>query len=237
MENKEKCVVITGGTKGIGKALIQEFSKGGFTIITCSRNETELKALSKEMSGVSDSQILFKVADLSKKEEVLSFAEFVKEQALEVEVLVNNTGVFLPGSILDEEEGNLEKMMNTNLYSAYHLTRELAPLMVKSKGGHIFSISSIAGITAYASGGSYSITKYAMQGMTKCLREELKDKGVRVTAVLPGATYTASWEGVDLPVERFMKSEDVAKAVYNAYELSDRTVVEEIILRPQLGDI
>jgi short-subunit dehydrogenase len=109
--------------------------------------------------------------------------------------------------------------------------------MLEQNSGHIFSISSIAGITAYASGGSYSITKYAMQGFTKCLREELKEKGIRVTSVLPGPTYTASWEGVDVPEERFMKSEDVASVVYNAYSLSQQTVVEEIILRPQLGDL
>ena len=235
--NLKKCVVVTGGTKGIGKALVWKFAKEGFDIITCSRNETELLALKEEVEKALPIQVAVLPADLSKKADVDQFAAFVKQHASSIEVLINNTGVFLPGEILQEEEGALEKMMDTNLYSAYYLTRHLAPVMVAAKRGHIFSISSIAGITAYASGGSYSITKYAMQGFTKCLRQELKDKNIRVTAVLPGATYTASWEGVDLPEERFMKSEDVASAVYNAYSLSEQTVVEEIILRPQLGDI
>jgi short-subunit dehydrogenase len=89
----------------------------------------------------------------------------------------------------------------------------------------------------YINGGSYCISKYAMYGMTQVLREEMKEHNVRVTAVLPGATYTSSWEGADLPPERLMKPEDVASAVWNAYEMSSRTVVEEIILRPQLGDL
>jgi short-subunit dehydrogenase len=76
-----------------------------------------------------------------------------------------------------------------------------------------------------------------MYGMTKCLREELQEFGIKVTAVLPGATYTASWEGVDLPVERFMKAEDVADVVYATYALSKNSIVEEILIRPQLGDI
>ncbi|GAA5022924.1 oxidoreductase [Marivirga lumbricoides] len=230
-------VVITGGTKGIGKALVHRFAKAGYAVITCARNEKDLINLKATIEDNYKSEMYFKVADLSLKSEVQSFSEYVSELTDNVTVLINNTGVFIPGSITDEEEGNLELMMNTNLFSAYYLTRSLIPNMIKNKKGHIFSMSSIAGITAYASGGSYSITKYAMQGFTKCLREELKDKGIKVTAVLPGATLTASWEGVDLPEERFMKSEDVAEAVWSAFQMSDRTVVEEIVLRPQLGDI
>jgi short-subunit dehydrogenase len=235
--SKNKCVVITGGTKGIGRALVERFAEDGFTIVTCSRSMSDLEQVKKVIEDRYVCLVHIKQADLSLHEDILSFGEFVLQLDLPIAVLINNTGVFLPGSIIDEEDGNLEMMMNTNLYSAYHLTRKLVPSMLEQKKGHIFSISSIAGITAYASGGSYSITKYAMQGFTKCLREELKEKGIRVTAVLPGPTYTASWEGVDLPEERFMKSEDVASVVYNAYSLSQQTVVEEIVLRPQLGDL
>jgi short-subunit dehydrogenase len=235
--SKSKFVVITGGTKGIGKALVQKFAQNGYSVITCARNEEDLNKLKTDIEQSHGAEIHTKSSDLSQKEEVLAFSDFVQSITDTVDVLINNTGVFLPGSISEEPEGNLEKMMDTNLYSAYHLTRQLLPAMLKQKSGHIFSISSIAGITAYASGGSYSITKYAMQGFTKCLREELKEHNIRVTAVLPGATYTASWEGVDLPEDRFMKSEDIANAVYSAYELSSQTVVEEIVLRPQLGDI
>lgn len=232
-----KFIVITGGTKGIGRALVLRFAENGFNIITCARNEADLEVLKEEVEKSSNSKLYIQAADLSKREDVTAFSDFVLKTTPKVDVLVNNTGVFLPGSIQDEPEGNLEMMMNTNLFSAYHLTRALLPAILPHKKGHIFSMSSIAGITAYASGGSYSITKYAMQGFTKCLREELKDVGVKVTAVLPGATFTASWEGVDLPHERFMKAEDVAESVWSAYSLSDRTVVEEIVLRPQLGDI
>lgn len=232
-----RTVVITGGTKGIGRALVEKFLKEGFQVITCGRNEVALNAMKSKMDQAYESQLHVKSIDLSKRDEVTKFAAFVLKIAPSIEVLVNNTGVFMPGSIQDEAEGNLELMMNTNLFSAYHLTRALLPAMVAQKKGHIFSMSSIAGITAYASGGSYSITKYAMQGFTKCLREEMKPHGIKVTAILPGATYTSSWEGVDLPESRFMKAEDVSDSVWSAFTLSERTVVEEIVLRPQLGDI
>jgi hypothetical protein len=96
---------------------------------------------------------------------------------------------------------------------------------------------SIASTKAYANGGSYAVTKFALLGLSKCLREELKEFGIRVTAVMPGATKTQSWDGVKLPDERFMKTEDVADMIFASYSISARSVVEEIIIRPQLGDI
>ena len=125
-------------------------------------------------------------------------------------------------------------MIETNLYSAYHLTRALLPKVLQSQNGHIFNMCSIASIMPY---GAYAVSKHAMLGFSKVLREEVKEEGIRVTAIMPGATYTASWEGTDLPKNRFMKAEDIAQSVFDIYQLSDCTVVEEIILRPQLGDI
>jgi short-subunit dehydrogenase len=232
-----KIILVTGGTKGIGRAIIERFANEGFDIITCARNEKDLEELKTSLEeNHALIHVLVAKADLSKKEEVMSFAEKVKAFGTP-DVLVNNTGVFLPGAILDEPEGNLEVMMNTNLYSAYYLTRALISGMKSKKSGHIFSMGSIAGLTAYANGGSYAISKWAMLGMTKCLREELKEHQIKVTSVLPGATYTASWEGVDLPEKRFIKAVDVAESVWSAYNLSPQTVVEEIVIRPQLGDI
>jgi len=232
-----KSILVTGGTKGIGRAIIERFAEEGFDIMTCSRNEQELASLQADLeSRFPAIQVLTVQADLSKKEEVDILAIAVKAFAIP-DVLVNNTGVFLPGAIHNEPEGNFELMMQTNLFSAYNLTRALVNEMIARKSGHIFSIGSIAGLTAYPNGGSYAVSKWAMLGMTKCLREELKPHQIKVTSILAGATFTSSWEGVDLPIERFMSAEDVAESVWGAYNLSPRTVVEEIIIRPQLGDI
>jgi short-subunit dehydrogenase len=233
-----KIAIVTGGTKGIGRAIIKKFALSGFDIITCSRNQKDLDALKLEVEAeFKDSTIHTLKADLSQKSEVLDFARFCLDKKETVDVLINNTGVFIPGQISDEPEDNLEMMINTNLYSAYNLTRAVLPPMMKVKKGYIFNICSVASIMPYANGGSYSISKYAMLGMTKVLREEMKEHHIRVTAVLPGATLTASWDGVDLPESRFMKSEDVADAVFGAYSLSRNSVVEEIVIRPQEGDI
>lgn len=232
-----KSILVTGGTKGIGRSIIERFGAEGFDVFTCARHLGDLEELKTDFESQFPTQNIYIFpADLSKKEEVQSFSDEVKKQGIP-DVIVNNTGVFYPGSIHSEPDGNFELMMHTNLFSAYYLTRAFTAGMISKKSGHIFSIGSIAGLTAYANGGSYAISKWAMLGFTKCLREELKNYNIKVTSVLPGATYTASWEGVDIPEERFMKSADVAEAVWGAYNLSPYSVVEEIVIRPQLGDL
>ena len=232
-----KSILVTGGTKGIGRAIVERFAGEGFDVFTCARNEADLLALKKSLEEKHpEIQVLASVADLSKKEEVNRFAEEVKSITIP-DVLVNNTGIFLPGALHDEPDGNFEFMMQTNLYSAYYLSRAFAKEMMQRRSGHIFSMGSIAGLTAYPNGGSYAVSKWAMLGMTKCLREELKPHQVKVTSILPGATLTDSWAGVDLPMERFVRAQDVAESVWAAYNLSPQTVVEELIIRPQLGDI
>lgn len=233
-----KLIVVTGGTKGIGKAIIEKFAESGFDVVTCARNNRDLEILKLEFERkYSSAKIYVQPADMSNKTQVNRFTDFVLSLERPVDVLVNNAGYFEPGEIATEADGVLENMINANLYSAYYATRGLVANMKKRNSGHIFNMCSIASFKAYANGGSYAISKFALLGFSKCLREELKNDGIRVTAVMPGATKTASWDGVELPDERFMKSEDVAETVYAAYLLSPRTVIEEIILRPQLGDI
>ena len=236
-ENNQKLVVITGGTKGIGRAIINRFSKEGYTIATCSRSEEDLDLLKTEVEEKYGNKVMINVSDVSKKEQVIDFIEFVRLSGKPVAVLVNNAGIFRPGQAHLEEDGVLEDQIESNLYSAYRVSRGFIPEMKKARNGHIFNICSTASIVPYTNGGSYCISKFALYGMSKVLREELKKDRIRVTSVLPGATYTASWDGVEVPEERFMKPEDVAEMIYVTYALSDRTVVEDLVIRPQLGDL
>ena len=225
-------IVVTGGTKGIGLAIVERFRSEGFDAIICARS------VESDQEKSDDRTNLFAVpADLSTREGVNQLLDFIQHLNRPVDVLVNNTGVFLPGQIHNEAEGTFEYTMATNVGSAYHLTRGLIGDMMARRQGHIFMMCSTASITAYTNGGSYCISKFALLGMSRVLREETKPYGVKVTAVLPGATLTASWEGTELPEDRFMKPDDVAQSVWGAYSLSKSAVVEEILIRPQLGDI
>ncbi|QNL22830.1 SDR family oxidoreductase [Hyphobacterium sp. CCMP332] len=232
-----KVAIVTGGTKGIGKAIIEKFSSEGFDIATCSRNEKDLKHLKTRIEKQYKNEVYVQKVDVSDKKVLQQFAGNVLKWNSNIHILVNNAGVFIPGKITEEEDGSLEKMMSINTYSAYYLSRYIIDSMKNKKGAYIFNICSTASIMPYLNGGSYCISKHAMLGFSKILREELKEIGIRVSAVLPGATYTSSWEDVDLPESRFIKSSDIAETIWSAFSLSENTVIEELIVRPQLGDI
>ncbi|MDG2448279.1 MAG: SDR family NAD(P)-dependent oxidoreductase [Saprospiraceae bacterium] len=230
--------IVTGGTKGIGRAICDILISNGFNISVTARSQKDLSDL-KEVYKDHYPNLNVHIAkvDMSKKNEVLAYADEVLESFEHIDILVNNAGTFIPGQIINEDEGALEKMIETNLYSAYYMTRGIVERMIEQGRGHVFNMCSIASFMAYPNGGSYAISKFALLGFSKSLREELKEKGIKVTSVLPGATWSASWDGVDLPEERLMKATDVAQSIFSAYNLSDSAVVEEIVIRPQLGDL
>jgi short-subunit dehydrogenase len=238
MNTADKLAVITGGSRGIGRAVADRFIKGNFDLIIGARNAAELDRLREELSTVySGRKVLTFAADLASGEGCRAFCAFVLGTGRRVDVLVNCAGHFVPGFLTGEPAGTLEGMIASNLFSAYHVTRGLAGEMKRQASGHIFNICSVASVKAYPNGGSYAIAKSGLLGFSRTLREELKEHGIRVTSVLPGATYTRSWSDSGLPEARFMSASDVAEMVFAANALSARSVVEEILMRPQLGDI
>jgi len=235
--NKMQNIVITGGSKGMGKAMAEKFASAKNNIFICSRNEKELAKTAGEINKKHPGSVQYFSADLSHKNEVIKFANWLLKKNIPIDILINNAGNFIPGSVYNEPEGNLEKMININLFSAYHLTRALLPQMMKNKSGQIFNISSIAALKAYNNGGSYSISKYALMGFSKNLREEMKPHNIKVTTVYPGAVYTSSWEGADILPERIMEVNDIANMIFAASSLSPQACVEDIVIRPLLGDL
>ena len=230
--------IVTGATQGIGKAVTDKLLANGCSVAVCARNKEKLSLLEKEWNEkYPTASVITYNADLTNKEEVAAFAETVLSNFPQIDILVNNAGMYLPGNVGDEPEGLLEMMIGVNLYSAYRLTRHVLPIMKLHAGGHIFNICSIASLRAYPNGGSYSISKYALMGFSENLREELKDQGIRVTAICPGATYTPSWEGSGVEPSRIMEAEDVANMLWASYVLSAQANVETIVMRPLKGDL
>ncbi len=230
-------VLITGASKGIGKAIAAKFAAAGHTLLLCSRGDKQLyDTVSMLQTHYPQCIVKAKLVDMRVKEEAREFGVWSLVSGVP-DIVINNAGQFLPGSIYEEGDGVLEQMIEVNLYSAYHLTKTVLPAMIAAGRGHIFNICSIASLQAYANGGSYSISKFALLGFSKNLREELKPHGIKVTAVCPGATLSGSWDGFEIDPQRIMEAEDIAKMVYAATLLSPQAVVEDIIMRPQPGDL
>lgn len=230
--------IVTGASQGIGQVIAEKLLSEGCSIAVCARNKAKLNALQAIWNErYPEASILVYDADLSVKDELDAFADTILSTFPQIDILVNNAGSFLPGTIADEPDGLLERMINVNLYSAYNLTRKVLPAMKINGGGHIFNMCSVASLKAYPNGGSYSIAKYALLGFSENLREELKADNIKVTAICPGATYTPSWEGSGVAPGRIMEASDIAAMLWAASQLSPQANVETIVLRPVKGDL
>ena len=230
-------IIITGGSRGMGKAMALEFAATSSHIILCARNAEHLQKTKAEIVDKFPScTIDVFSADLSVKTEVEGFADFCLSK-FTPDILINNAGIYTPGNTMDASEEDFNKMMNLNFFSAYYLTKKLLPSMIVQKRGHIFNVCSIASLRAYDGGGIYSISKFALNGFSQNLRHEMKPHGIKVTAVFPGAVLTDSWGDFDNTNKRIMEATDISKMVFAASTLSSQAVVEEITIRPQLGDL
>lgn len=223
--------IVTGATKGIGRAIAVKLAQEGYDLAICARNQSDLKVFAAELEhfGV---KVFIMAADCSIKSEVYAFCDFAVEALTHVDVLVNNAGIFLPASILEEADEAFELQQNVNLNCAYYLSKYMAKLMIIRCSGHIFNICSVASKDIVENAGSYSVTKSALLSLNNVLRQELATYSVKVTAVLPGSTLTSSWEGTTIPEEKFVKPEDIATTLYHILGLSAGANVDELIIKP-----
>lgn len=230
-------VAITGASQGIGAAIAEAFAaEDGARLALMARTETKLEAVAEQCRALGAEATVF-LCDVTDEDDVAAMAEGVLAQVGVPDVLVNNAGLFRPGGLLDLTPDDFRMQIDTNLTSAYLVTRAFLPAMLERERGDLFFMASVAAIRGYPGGAAYCAAKHGLLGLARATREETKGTGLRVTTLLPGATLTSSWDGTDLPPARFMPPEDIAHAVVDLHKLTGRTVVEEIILRPQQGDV
>ncbi len=230
-------VIITGATRGIGKAIAIKFAQQGASIAFCGRHADSVRMFEDYLKNTYNAAVFGYLADVADKQQARQFAHDAQITLNGCDILINNAGMYMPGSIELESDGVFENQMAVNLNSAYYMSQALIPALKKGTRPHIFNMCSIASLVAYPNGSSYCISKFALLGLTKILREELKPAGVAVTAVMPGATLTESWGDTDLPESRFILPENIADSIWNAWMINENTVVEEMVLRPIAGDI
>jgi len=226
-------ILVTGATRGIGKAIARRFAAGGYSLILTARTLADLERVGEDLRKGGAASVLLLPADLSRREEVEGLAERVLQYGPPPTVLVNNAGQFAAAPILKAPAGQLEHLMRLNLFAPYHLTRALAPAMLQAGRGQIVNICSIAGREVYPDRGAYAMTKHALLAFSRTLQLELEDSGLRVTSILPGPTDTSSWAAATLPAGVLLDPTDVAAAVWTACHATPATIVEEIVLQPR----
>lgn len=228
--------VVTGASQGIGRAIAEAFAGEGARVALVARSTPKLEAVA-DTCRAQGGEALVVPTDVTDDAAVTEMAETVQDKWGVSDVLVNNAGLFTYTPLEELTLEGFRQQIDVNLTGAFAVTQAFLPAMRERGEGHLFFMASVASVKAYPGNAGYCAAKHGVRGLARVVREETKDEGLRVTTVIPGATYTPTWDGVDLPEERFMPPEDVAQSLVDAYRLSDRTVLEELLLRPQEGDV
>jgi NAD(P)-dependent dehydrogenase (short-subunit alcohol dehydrogenase family) len=237
--SEKRVAVVTGAGRGIGRAIVRRLAAGGCSVLFTARTAAELHSLLQELqSDFPDQFFACEPFDLGSRAGAGAFADWIRSNCGGcLHLLVHNAGLFLPGPLLTGPDDQLSTLLQVNVLSAHYLTMDLRDLITSTPGAHLFFLCSTASLQAYPAGGAYAVSKHALLGLARSLRLELRPRGVGVTAVLPGPTYTSSWAGSGLPGERFMKADEVAELIWSAWQVSPSSVVEELLVRPMMGDI
>ncbi|HHV27577.1 MAG TPA: 3-oxoacyl-[acyl-carrier-protein] reductase [Tissierellia bacterium] len=220
---KKKNALVTGGSRGIGRATAIELSKeGANVIITYNSNEEKAKEVIKEVEKNGVKGLAIK-ADVSSEEDVKSVMKTIKSQFDSIDVLVNNAGVTKDNLLIRMKSEDWDKVINTNLKGVYLCTKAVVRGMMKKRYGKIVNIASVVGISGNAGQGNYSASKAGVIGFTKSIAKELGSRGINVNGVAPGFVETDMTEVLSedikeqslklIPLNRFAKPEDIANVV------------------------
>jgi NADP-dependent 3-hydroxy acid dehydrogenase YdfG len=231
-------IVLTGASQGIGAAIAKAFAAeyNGAHIALVARSTGKLESVADACRDYGATPLVCPT-DVTNDEAVNEMAARVLDTWGPPDVVVNNAGAFTPAPLSELTIEGFRSQIDVNLTSAFAVTQAFLPHMREQSSGHLFYTASVASLQAYPGNAGYCASKHGLRGLARVVREETKDQGLRVTTVFPGATHTPTWDGVDIDPERLMPASDIANTVVQAYALSDRTVMEEVLLRPQQGDV
>jgi 3-oxoacyl-[acyl-carrier protein] reductase len=226
-----KVALVTGGNRGIGKAIAVLLAKMGAAVAICGRDSRTLEATAKELQR-SGPRIHWQKADVTKPSDIDALVNATEAKLGAISILVNNAGMGLFGPAHEKTEQEWDTLMNTNLKSVFLVCRRVVPGMMQRKSGDIINISSLAGKNTFAGGGIYCASKWALQGLSGCMAEDLRNFGIRVSTVCPGSVATEfSGRGPKDPT-KVLTANDVAHVVAMIATQGPQSFLSEVHLRP-----
>ena len=225
--------VVTGGSRGIGKAIASRLAQLGAAVSLCARNPRALETTAAELSA-NGATVRSQAVDVTNARDVASFIEATEKELGPITILVNNAGIGGPGfgPVHEKSEDDWQRVLDTNLKSVFLVSKAVAPSMIARGRGDIVNISSLAGKNTFAGGGIYCASKWGLQGLAGCMAEDLRAFGIRVSLVCPGSVATEfSGRGLKDPTKA-LTPEDVAHAVSMIVLQGPQSFLSEVHLRP-----
>jgi 3-oxoacyl-[acyl-carrier protein] reductase len=225
--------LITGGSRGIGKAIAKRLAALGAAVGICGRDEEKLRLASRELEAAG-ATVLARRADVTKVADIRSLIDAAEKQLGVITILVNNAGTGGGGfgAIQEKSEAEWDQVMNTNLKSVFFVSRAVIPGMIQRRGGDIINISSLAGKNTFAGGGIYCASKWGLQGLSGCMAEDLRSHGIRVSVICPGSVATDFTGRGPKDPSKVLTADDVAHAVAMVAAQGPQSFISEVHLRP-----
>ena len=230
---KDKIVLVTGASRGIGKAISIAVAQSGAEVILVARDEEKLKQVKEEINHFKGKAVVIK-ADFSKENEVIQLFEQIKKKYQRLDVLINNAGVASFGNTEDFPIEEFDKIMNVNIRSVFLACQKAIKLMKEKNNGYIINISSVVGFKGYNEQCAYGISKHGVMGLTKSLAVELQEQNIRVSAILPGGVYTDMVGDArpDLDISVLIDPKEIAHTILYLLSLWDtNAAVDQIYIR------
>ena len=236
MEQQDHSVVITGASRGIGRRIAQAFAREtDYALLLIARSRSDLQDTKTLCGKVGDNKIVVKVCDASNPKAVEKIK--LPDEFPTPKIVVNNAGSFLLKKLQTTSHEEFEQQVQTNLYTAVNTTNRFLEDLTSKEHALIINICSEGATVGLEDSGAYSASKHALLGYTRSLRKELLDTEIGVTAINLGQTQSTSWEGSLIDRDLLIDPDDVAQIILNLTRLSPRTVVEEMLVKPQKGRV
>lgn len=226
-----KVALVTGASRGIGKAISIGLAQMGYQVVLTSRNQNDLENVSQEISaGGGPAPLIFQL-DITNSAEIKKTIQKIVEKTGRIDILVNNAGIFFDGSLSLSEE-KFKTLLNTNLTAQFVMLQQVVPVMKKQKTGYIFNISSRAGVIGFAGNAGYVASKFGFAGLSQSLYRELTPLGIKVTAICPSWVNTQMAEEAGTPVgpEEMIQPEDIFQTIKWLLRMSPGACVKEIVV-------
>ena len=226
-----KVAVVTGASRGIGLAIAQRLGEMGAKLGLCSRDPKKLEAATQQLRTVASAVFAMPV-DVTRADQISSFVQAAQKSLGPIDILVNNAGVGWFGPTQDATEESWDSVLDTNLKSVFLMSKAVAPSMIERKTGHIINIASLAGKNTFKNGGVYCASKWGLMGLTGCMAEDLRQYGIRVSAVCPGTVDTEFSPHTGKDPAKLLQSEDIAHAVAMLVTQAPQSFISEVLIRP-----
>ncbi|MBN1987303.1 MAG: SDR family oxidoreductase [Prolixibacteraceae bacterium] len=226
-----KVALVTGASRGIGKAISIGLAQMGYQVVLTSRNQNDLENVSQEISAAGGPAPLIFQLDITNSAEIKKTIHKIVEKTGRIDVLVNNAGIFFDGSLSLSEE-KFKALLNTNLTAQFVMLQEVVPVMKRQKTGYIFNISSRAGIIGFAGNAGYVASKFGLVGLSQSLYRELTPRGIKVTAICPSwvNTQMAGEAGTPVGPEEMIQPDDIFQTIKWLLSMSPGACVKEIVV-------